>query len=944
MDDREYEEMRKCFLPVRHPTDETRHELSVSPACVHRLNHCFPRLKSAEDLAFEEDILRNPFSVKHWMRYASHKKDSTPEALNMVYERALRELPGSYKLWIAFLRQRVAQISGKPATDPTAEDVNNCFERSLVFMHKMPRIWITFAEFLMSQNRITRCRRTLDRALQALPITQHNRVWPLYLRLIREYDIPETAVRLYKRYLKLQPEEAEDYVQYLIGVERVDEAAVQLARVVNRDDWVSKAGKSRHQLWTELADIICKNPDKVCSLNSEAILREGIKRYTDEQAMLWISLAEYHIRSGLFDKARDVYEEAVLSVMTIKDFSQVFDAYAQSEEQLIKAKMDSESVTDEDDADLELRLARYEELIERRPLLLNSVALRQNPHNVDEWHKRVALLESKPAKVVEVFTEAVQTVDPKQSSGKLHTLWISFAKFYEKADQLEDSRVIFERATQTAFTRVEELAAVWCEWAEMELRHDHWKAALALMHRATAAPPGGTAAKRVGYYDASETAQNRLHKSLKVWSMFADLEESFGTFTTTKAVYDRIIELRIATPQIIINYGLFLEELNYFEEAFKAYEKGVSLFRWPNVYDIWNTYLTKFMDRYKGSKLERARDLFEQCLADCPAKYAKTIYLLYAKCEEAYGLAKHAMNIYDRAVEAVPADERFDMYNVFVRKASQMFGVTHTRQIYEKAIDALSDSQAQEMCVRFAELERKLGEIDRARAIYGHCSQMCDPRTSANFWNTWKEFEIKHGNEDTIREMLRIKRSVAATFNTQVNYMSAQMLAAVNPGGGQPSDAVTRMSALESSVVETNADNNMRANQQKSAVMFVKSTTKAVEEIISSKRWFREKCSEVLDLKRKTTESKDLLSVIKALFHGFEHNIETVVKVFIRFVDYFSFKTANPDEIDINDDDEDEEEDADDGEDTGAKKSTDIQQKMVPREVFGSLRPEEEDD
>jgi len=117
--------------------------------------------------------------------------------------------------------------------------------------------------------------------------------------------------------------------------------------------------------------------------------------------------------------------------------------------------------------------------------------------------------------------------------------------------------------------------------------------------------------------------------------------------------------------------------------------------------------------------------------------------------------------------------------------------------------------------------------------------------------------------------MLRIKRSVAATFNTQVNYMSAQMLAAVNPGGGQPSDAVTRMSALESSVVETNADNNMRTNQPKSAVMFVKSTTKAVEEIVDSLP-----------------------------------------------------KTANPDEIDINDDDEDEEEDADDGEDTGAKKST----------------------
>lgn len=34
------------------------------------------------------------------------------------------------------------------------------------------------------------------------------------------------------------------------------------------------------------------------------------------------------------------------------------------------------------------------------------------------------------------------------------------------------------------------------------------------------------------------------------------------------------------------------------------------------------------------------------------------------------------------------------------------------------------------MCLRFADMESKLGEIDRARAIYSFCSQMCDPRVS----------------------------------------------------------------------------------------------------------------------------------------------------------------------------------------------------------------------
>ena len=129
---------------------------------------------------------------------------------------------------------------------------------------------------------------------------------------------------------------------------------------------------------------------------------------------------------------------------------------------------------------------------------------------------------------------------------------------------------------------------MWCEWVEMELRHDNWAESLKLLQRATAPPP-----RKVSYHDQGETVQMRLHKSLKVWSLYADLEESFGTFKSTKAVYDRVLDLRIATPQIIINYGLFLKENNYFEEAFKGYEKGISMFKWPNVFAIWNTYLTE---------------------------------------------------------------------------------------------------------------------------------------------------------------------------------------------------------------------------------------------------------------------------------------------------------------------------------------------------------------
>ena len=61
--------------------------------------------------------------------------------------------------------------------------MNSVFDRALVFMHKMPTIWLEFLKFLVPQRRITSTRRTFDRALQALPVTQHEKIWPLYIQV-----------------------------------------------------------------------------------------------------------------------------------------------------------------------------------------------------------------------------------------------------------------------------------------------------------------------------------------------------------------------------------------------------------------------------------------------------------------------------------------------------------------------------------------------------------------------------------------------------------------------------------------------------------------------------------------------------------------------------------------------------------------------------------------
>jgi pre-mRNA-splicing factor SYF1 len=68
----------------------------------------------------------------------------------------------------------------------------------------------------------------------------------------------------------------------------------------------------------------------------------------------------------------------------------------------------------------------------------------------------------------------------------------------------------------------------------------------------------------------SISVQGRLFKSLKLWSFYVDLEESIGSVESTKAVYDKIIDLKIANAQTIANYAQFLEDNKYFEESFKV--------------------------------------------------------------------------------------------------------------------------------------------------------------------------------------------------------------------------------------------------------------------------------------------------------------------------------------------------------------------------------------
>jgi pre-mRNA-splicing factor SYF1 len=73
--------------------------------------------------------------------------------------------------------------------------------------------------------------------------------------------------------------------------------------------------------------------------------------------------------------------------------------------------------------------------------------------------------------------------------------------------------------------------------------------------------------------------QAKVYRSTRIWSMYVDLVEALGTFEEARQVYGSMLSLKVASPQVILNYADFLKDRKYWEEAFQVYEKGVTVFR-----------------------------------------------------------------------------------------------------------------------------------------------------------------------------------------------------------------------------------------------------------------------------------------------------------------------------------------------------------------------------
>ncbi|KAJ1518025.1 hypothetical protein HMI54_003006 [Coelomomyces lativittatus] len=95
-----------------------------------------------DDIAFENDLIRNPYTTRPWLRYLDHKLgylDRIPESHYIIlFERAVKTLPGSYRLWKHYLewcKTRIRKMKGLEK-DLEATRITGAFKRALLILHK----------------------------------------------------------------------------------------------------------------------------------------------------------------------------------------------------------------------------------------------------------------------------------------------------------------------------------------------------------------------------------------------------------------------------------------------------------------------------------------------------------------------------------------------------------------------------------------------------------------------------------------------------------------------------------------------------------------------------------------------------------------------------------------------------------------------------------------
>ena len=134
---------------------------------------------------------------------------------------------------------------------------------------------------------------------------------------------------------------------------------------------------------------------------------------------------------------------------------------------------------------------------------------------------------------------------------------------------------------------------------------------------------------------------------------------------------------------------------------------------------------------------------------------------MYAKFESKHGLFSFGIEILNEACEKVSEEHTASFWRLQALFAARTQSIESVRKIFERGLQKMNEDSVVLFGLDFAAMETGFAEVERARQVLSFLSQFCEPGVEDfDFYKIWEEFEVQYGNENTYRDMLRIKRGV----------------------------------------------------------------------------------------------------------------------------------------------------------------------------------------
>lgn len=354
------------------------------------------------------------------------------------------------------------------------------------------------------------------------------------------------------------------------------------------------------------------------------------------------------------------------------------------------------------------------------------------------WFKYVWMEEmlGNYGRVREVFERWVKW-EPEES------VWMAYLKFEMRYGELELARKVYER-----FVGLNPQSRNWIKWARFE-------------------EDNGNAAHARAVYEAAVNALEDDELDQNFYISFARFETRQKNVSRARELYEEFLHSKSGKP-----HQNLLREFNLLEKQYGTagdVERVVLLRRRQNYeaelakdpydYDTWVDFTQ--LEQAFDQNIEVTRSVYKRAVEQVPLKKEKQfwsryiyLWLFYALFEETVaGDRARANRVYSEAIQVVP-HENFTFaklwlqYGYFLLRNEDYSGC---RTLLDSALETCSKPR---LFKGYIELELRLREFDRARALY---EQFLESQPSICYaWLHYAQLELLLGDVERCRGIYEI--------------------------------------------------------------------------------------------------------------------------------------------------------------------------------------------